>query len=334
MRNTAASLGVPASSARPDAILHEAAVWLARLADGELDAQEWESLRAWRARSAAHERAWQQAELLRGRIADVPPMVGRTTLEGAAQIQNAGRRRALKTALPIFVAMPSVYLVWQAGPWRGWGAQYRTAVGEWRAFDLPDGTRMVLDTASAADIDYDANRRQVELRVGEVLLETSARLPRDERPFLVRTPHGIARALGTRFVVRIAGERTEVAVSDGAVQIVPKDVGQAQVLPAGHRGSFSRADATRAQAFEGEIGVWSEGILNADDTRLADFLAELSRYRRGVLRCDPAVADLRISGSFQLRDTTQALLLLERSFPVRVRMTNPLWTMVEARPKT
>ena len=47
--------------------------------------------------------------------------------------------------------------------------------------------------------------------------------------------------------------------------------------------------------------AWLQGALYADNMRLDAFIAELGRYRRGRLACDPAVAGLRISGSFPWR---------------------------------
>lgn len=68
--------------------------------------------------------------------------------------------------------------------------------------------------------------------------------------------------------------------------------------------------------------------LYADNQRLGDFLQELGRYRPGVLRCDPAVADLRISGGFQVDDTDAALLAVARSLPVRVVTRTRYWVSV------
>jgi transmembrane sensor len=73
------------------------------------------------------------------------------------------------------------------------------------------------------------------------------------------------------------------------------------------------------------------GALVADEMRLADFLAELGRYRRGVLRCDPALADLRFSGVFPLNDTAAILAMLPQSLPVRVRTFSPYWVHLEKR---
>jgi transmembrane sensor len=63
---------------------------------------------------------------------------------------------------------------------------------------------------------------------------------------------------------------------------------------------------------------------------LGEWVAELGRYRRGVLRCDPAVAGLRVSGAFPLDDTDRALQLLADTFPVRHVWRTRYWVSVEA----
>ena len=72
-------------------------------------------------------------------------------------------------------------------------------------------------------------------------------------------------------------------------------------------------------------------MLVADDMRLGDFLAELSRYRSGHLGWDPAVAELRLVGAFPLGDTDRILASLEESLPLRVRRTLSWWVSVEPR---
>ena len=77
--------------------------------------------------------------------------------------------------------------------------------------------------------------------------------------------------------------------------------------------------------------AWTRGLLIAENMRLADFLSELARYRRGHLGCDPKVADLRIVGTYALADTDRVLAALEATLPVRVRTPLPWWVVVEPR---
>ncbi|MFD2980294.1 iron dicitrate transport regulator FecR, partial [Klebsiella pneumoniae] len=74
--------------------------------------------------------------------------------------------------------------------------------------------------------------------------------------------------------------------------------------------------------------AWSNGLLVANRQRLDDFLAELGRYRQGWLRCDPAIAGLRISGTFSIDDTDSALRALEASLPVQRLERTRYWVTV------
>lgn len=68
----------------------------------------------------------------------------------------------------------------------------------------------------------------------------------------------------------------------------------------------------------------------ADELRLDAFVAELERYRPGLLRCDPAVAGLRVSGVFPLDDTDRILAMLPSVLPVRVRQRSRYWVSIQA----
>ena len=77
--------------------------------------------------------------------------------------------------------------------------------------------------------------------------------------------------------------------------------------------------------------TWAASAVVAKRMRLDDLTAELARYRHGWLRCDPAIAQLEVSGVFQLDDIDRALSALSDSLPVRIERFTPLWTRVVAR---
>jgi hypothetical protein len=63
-------------------------------------------------------------------------------------------------------------------------------------------------------------------------------------------------------------------------------------------------------------------VARAADRRRRDpgrFLADLARYRPGMIHCAPEVARLRLSGVFPLDDTQRILNMLPNSLPVQVR---------------
>ncbi|MNP84020.1 fec operon regulator FecR [compost metagenome] len=63
--------------------------------------------------------------------------------------------------------------------------------------------------------------------------------------------------------------------------------------------------------------------------RLADFLKEVNRYRRGYLACASDIADLRLSGVFRLEDTDKLLAILPRTLPVQLRYRTRWWVALE-----
>jgi len=75
-------------------------------------------------------------------------------------------------------------------------------------------------------------------------------------------------------------------------------------------------------------GQNSSGKLVAEGMRVADFVEEIARYRRGFTLHDDAVADLTVSGVFSLEDTDRALRGLAASLPVALRYRTDYWVKV------
>ncbi|MDH0685404.1 FecR domain-containing protein [Achromobacter animicus] len=303
-------------------IAGEAAEWLVRLHSGRFSESDRLACERWRQRSDEHDRAWTRAQAVLAKLGGLPPGLGRATVHA-----TASRRAGLKVLAGLIVAAPAGWLAWRAAPAQ-WTADYATRSGERRRIELPDGAILVLNTASAVDLAYDAAQRLVWLREGEILLRSAHSATADPRPLLVRTAEGSAQALGTYFSVRQMDARTRVAVIEGRVRVQPRADTAGLVLEPGQRVDFSALAVQAPASSRHSPAAWLDGVLYADNQRLGDFLRELGRYRPGVLRCDPAVADLRISGGFQLDDTDAALFAVARSLPVRVVTRTRYWVSV------
>lgn len=303
------------------AVLRQAAQWLVRLNSGEARQDDWQALAVWRAQDAAHEQAWQRAERLSQTFGAVPAGLGMPVLARAQRGTN--RRAALRVLGLVGTAPAAAYLGWRHMPWQQWTAEHRTATGERRSVRLADGSEVLLNTATALDVAFDANERLLRLRAGEVLVTTAA--DATARSFRVETPGGWLRALGTRFAVRLQGEdRVHLAVAEGAVEITPLR-GAQRVVQAGEQCRFTATGVLAPSPLGEQALAWAQGVLYADGMRLDDFAAELSRYRPGLVRCDPAVAALRISGAFQLQDTEYILAMLRETLPVQVVTRTRYW---------
>jgi len=316
-------------------VIREAARWLACLHSGRASADDFDACRRWRTAHPAHEQAWCRAERLSAQFGAVPPALGVPLLTRQAR---SNRRAAAKTLAVLAAAAPAAWLGYRQAPWQAWTADHATATGERLALDLPDGSRLTLNTDSAVDLHFSPAERRVTLRRGEIHVQTAPDPQAADdraRPFVVASPQGRMRALGTRFVVRLLEPqlpRTLLTVLEHRVEVIARDGEAPVVVPQGRRVHFdSRRIGVPETAAPAPPG-WMQGVLYADDQRLADFLAELSRYRPGILRCDPAVAELRISGAFQLADTDYVLDIVRETLPVDVMLRTRYWVTVVPAP--
>jgi len=318
-------------------IAREAALWLMRMGEGGSDAAMQAACADWRARSQMHERAWQRAQRINTLFGQVPADLAR----GALARPNAGRRGALKALALLIAAGPLGWAGWRSAREQGWLAEYRTAAGERRAITLADGTRVHLNTGSAVDVSYrdwaEGGATLVQLRAGEIYVEALAACT-------VRTRQGSVAARAAHFNVRQEAEQCLVDVSQGEVTLRPAyaelDTAPPRRLSAPARApARARLDAQGVHAL-GAAGAgasdaaapdWLRGVLQARDLRLDAFVAELARYRPGVLRCDPEVAHLRLSGTFQLDNIDGILQALPALLPVQVRTRTAWWVVVGPR---
>jgi transmembrane sensor len=69
-------------------------------------------------------------------------------------------------------------------------------------------------------------------------------------------------------------------------------------------------------------------MLVANRMRLDRFVAELGRYRTGIVRCDADVAHREVTGAFRIDDTDKALEVLAGVLDLRLRYRTRYWVSV------
>ena len=316
-------------TAIPPDVARRAVEWLVEL---QSDDTARSALAQWRSQHPDHERAWQRIETvnhqllgrLRSAASPAASAIAHATLAPPRSIQ---RREAIKTLAALLFAGGTGWVLEDRTPWREWTADERTGVGERRTVALADGTTVSLNTDSAINVRFTATERRVRLVGGEVLLVTGK--DRAGRPFSVETAQGEIQPLGTRFAVRQQSNASRVDVFEGAVAIRPHGgEGLTHTLRAGEQASFTRTAIGEPLPANDGGTAWTEGMLVASGMRLQDFLAELGRHRSGHLSCDPAIADLRVSGTYPLADTGRILDMLRTTLPVEVHFMTRYWVTV------
>ncbi|KVS66915.1 FecR domain-containing protein [Burkholderia cepacia] len=327
-------MAAPGAPAVPPQVARRAVEWWVDRQAGRTGEAFDAALARWRAEDPAHDAAWRHIETMQQRLGGLTAGLDPQAAHAALLSPRPGRRRAAVKALAVLLFAGGG--AWMAEPARRaaiWPADLRTAVGERRTVTLADRTVVVLDTDTALDVRFDAAARRLRLLRGTIMVTSGHddRVP--ARPLVVATAQGELRPLGTRFAVRQRDGATRIEVFAGAVRVQPDDAAaRARVIAAGEGADFTR-DAIGVQApLDAYASAWTGGMLVASRMRLADLVAELDRYRRGSLRCDAAVADLRVSGTYPLDDPARVLDTLKATLPIDVHYLTRYWaTVVPAR---
>ena len=300
-------------------VARAAAQWLALLESGEATDDDHTRLQHWRSSDHRHENAWQKIQLLRQRFSSLPSALAMATLDRP----DPARRAALKRALGLAALVPAAWLISRQLPLDAWRADLHTGTGEHSQLQLADGSSLQLNTDSAVNIDLVA--RQLTLVRGEMALK----VPGDSA-LMINAPYGRISVSRSEVCLRLSERECRVSVVSGAVQLQPLQ-GPALMLSQGQQVSLQASGAGRVAAFDALMPGWREGVLMAQNQPLGDFLRELGRYRSGILRWDPALESLRITGSFRLDNTDQVLSLLAASLPIDVHTRTRFWVSLVPR---
>lgn len=246
-----------------------------------------------------------------------------------------GRRQALSGLLGLAglgVGSGAAWCTWHLS--RELAAHHELALstthGQRLRKPLPDGSQLVLDAASRAEVAYAADRRSVRLLAGSAFFDVA----RDtDRPFVVDTALARITVLGTRFSVelddagvgRANATAVTVAVEHGHVRVQGLQPGATHAeLHAGDRwsleagGAVPRLVRARDSAAPDDVAPWRDGWLDFRSTPLAAAMRRLARYHARPIHVDGAVAGLPVLGRVQIAGAMAWLRLLPTSLPVRV----------------
>lgn len=219
------------------------------------------------------------------------------------------------------------------------GGRFRTSIGEITDVRLQDGSRMTLNTNSEAWVKFTPNERRVELVRGEAFFD-DVRDPK--RPFVVYVGDKRVEAIGTAFSVDVGSRDIRVIVIQGAVRLEERNNdlarpgdrqahgGSAESAGSGATGVLLDADMIARAAgrdllvqnislVQAEQALsWRSGFLTFHDTTLGDAVLEFNRYNsHQMLVGDPAVAGIRISGTFRPTDYQAFVHLLQEAYSIQ-----------------
>ncbi|WP_407521381.1 FecR family protein [Methylobacterium oryzisoli] len=294
-----------------DPIDEAAAGWVARLSSSDATESDRAAFEAWLAADPAHAEAYAEMDAVWRRLGHLPVSRTRRMPKGPACLAAAA-------VLGAVLATQFGLADWlRADLWSGVGAIEHAI--------LADGSRIDLNTGTALVLHFSDTERRVELLRGEALFDVA---PDPARPFVVDAAGVSARAVGTVFFVRADGAAKPVGVAEGRVDVTASGrhlrvaAGEAIRRQDGGAPTVVKDDVNRAVA-------WRDGHLIFSGERLSDVLAELERYRRGrIVLLDARLGDRRVTGSFDPRNTDDALDAIAATFALRVTRLTPLVVLI------
>jgi transmembrane sensor len=295
-------------------IEEQAALWVIR-EDRGFTPGEREAFDAWLAAATAHKvtylqfhDAWVRADRLSA-LRKPPPM--------REPVRSDSRRAfyAIAAALVIFLCGAGGYYYYQTLP-----GIYTTAVGQQQVLRLADGTTVQLNTDSRLQARVTASSRTLRLEKGEAYFEV---VHDAKRPFMVFAGNRKITDIGTKFLVRLDGDRVRVLVTEGRVRVEMADApGSGTIVDAEHAAITQASETLVAPRAPREVVnalSWRQGILIFDRETLAAAADEFNRYNRKHVTVLGEARDMHIGGRFRANNADVFASLIQDGLGLNVQ---------------
>ncbi|MFA5632100.1 MAG: FecR domain-containing protein [Porticoccaceae bacterium] len=319
-----------------DKISDEASLWLSRL-DRGLSEDEKRILQQWMAIDIRHRQTlfamaavWDKMDSL-SRLSDLFPTAG------TRKIIPADYRRVAGIAIVFLgVAVSGLFLFLKESKdvlaaLQGNTVVYETSVGGHSLVNLPDNSKVLLNTDSQIQVRYSDRQRDVILVRGEAHFTVAKD---NERAFVVEAGGREIKAVGTAFNVKMNEENLiALIVTEGKVTVGDKKAASVGKLMT----PFNLSEKT-PMVSEGEAAIltddgakiikiepekvaaslsWQQGNLVFQGETLEEAIKEISRYTTIDFEiADENLKNVRVAGLFRSDDINGLLVTLHENFNI------------------
>jgi transmembrane sensor len=337
----------------PEAIMDDAARWMALLDSEQCNEADRLSFAIWLDEDPQHRWAFQELSEVWARLrtlADVKPLLDQPVVSRLPSVRPAkppGAVQAMErhrdwSALAASVLVALGFLVHLA---LGTPTErFSTGTGEVRDVTLADGSTVELNARTTMDVEMDREGRRVRLAAGDAVFHVA----KGARPFVVSTDHGSVAALGTSFAVEQEGGGMEVSVLEGRVSVTAASAEMplteydgkvdftprsgATVLDPGQRldltAEHQQPESVAPEELNREL-AWRGGYVVYDDQPLGSIVGDMRRYSKvNIHLADERLNDIRISGRFAIGDISGLLAQLSNQDGVFVDQAGPRWVVL------
>ncbi|MEM6803422.1 MAG: FecR domain-containing protein [Bacteroidota bacterium] len=229
--------------------------------------------------------------------------------------------RRLSVAAVVLFLLFSGFWYWNSNQMK----VYATAYGEWKSIELPDGSRVELNSNSRIKLANSwllKDSRDVWLE-GEAFFEVK-NMRESGKKFQVMTEDLKVQVLGTSFNVHSRGEQTEVFLEEGEIKL---DLGEEEDLMApGNWIAYSKEDKKiekKEDARGEEISSWKNGVLVMKNATTQEIFEELSEiYGVEIVLTDEKMHQTGLTIRVPMKQLEIAIPILENTLGKKIKQEN------------
>lgn len=201
--------------------------------------------------------------------------------------------------------------------------------GQKANLQLPDGTRVWLNSGSSIRYDKSYNRHDRVINLeGEAYFEVAKN---KKRPFIVKTNAISVRAVGTTFDVKAYTNDDAITTTliEGKVNVFNDKV-ISQLLP-NQKITFNKSNRTfdKVEVYDAEMaGLWKNNQLAFDSETLEDIAKVLERmYNIQVVFDSEQIKHIRFSGKIKNNSLESILQLISLTSPIHYNVKDSIVTL-------
>lgn len=321
-----------------DRISDDASLWLARM-DRGLSGSERIALQEWMAESRENRETlfamaelWDKMDSLSS-LSDLFPVVARKKKPAHFHFRYAAMFATVLVGVMISwfglnTNQGQEFLAYLQGE----GRIYQTTVGGHSLVNLPDNSKVLLNTDSLIRVSYTNDERYIVLERGEAHFTVE----KDKtRPFIVQAGDRVIQAVGTAFnVAYLDSNAVSLIVTEGRVAVAdkaptgithkrtgPVKLSQSSpVVSQGEEAILDTSETTVRKIPQEKIAAelsWQQGNLVFQGETLEEAIREISRYTTVEFRIvDESIKQVRVAGLFKSDDINGLLVTLDENFNI------------------
>jgi len=314
------------TTSNPERLLNEAIDLIIRKQNDPDNPVSDDLIRSWRARSPQHEQIWNRVTLAHDASGAI---LNEQRRKERSESLGITRRNLIVSGVAVLGLGSAAYSL-NTHFLTSALADHMTGKGEIRRTTLPDGSIATLGPESALALNFNDEKRNVDLLAGMCFFDVAHDA---RRPFSVLAANVCVTALGTAFDVSNDTSSVTVAVDHGLVHVqtlnqaleasIQLEKGQWVTM---HPAS-GRIDRGRRES--GQIGEWRDNLIIAEEETVDTLVARIGRWLPGrIVVADRSIGSKRVSGIFDLNNPLRTLEAVVHPTGARVRRITSLITVI------